>query len=72
MSNTPEEWLQPEEDEYPKEGWGFYAGDGEQTIHVYGDVNMSEETLKALFELAKAAKRAIENGEIKPDEDELP
>lgn len=37
---------------------------------VHGDPNMSEETKAALRDLIDAAYKAVENGEIEPDEDE--
>lgn len=45
---------------------GFYADNGAGgTMHVLGDPNMSDETLKALQAIAQAAMRAIDRGEIK-------
>lgn len=43
---------------------GFFADVDGEPIHVLGDPNMSEETLNALRELARAARKAIDDGTL--------
>lgn len=45
-------------------GFWLGVGEGEEPIHVLGDPKMSDETAKALAEIAKAARRAIDRGEL--------
>ncbi len=49
---------------------GFWAEVDGQPIHFLGDVGMSEETLEALKEVARAAMRMLEKKTTDKSEDE--
>lgn len=50
---------------------GFYLQSASGNVgHVLGDPNMSDETKDALRQLIDAAYKAVDRGEITPDEDE--
>ena len=52
----------------PSQGFWLHTEYG--TAHVLGDPNMSQETIDALQELIRCARRAIEDGTLKGDDDE--
>lgn len=43
---------------------GFFVDVDNEPMHVLGDPNMSEETLNALKAMARAARKAIEDGTL--------
>lgn len=49
---------------------GFYADVDGEPMHVLGDPNMSDETLKALQAMARAARKAIEDGTLPREDDD--
>jgi hypothetical protein len=54
-----------------REHTGFYIQTESGNVgHILGDPNMSEKTRKAFMELIDLAHRAVENGEIKPEDDD--
>lgn len=51
-------------------GQGFYTEVDGKTIHVLGEVGMSEETFDALKEVARLAMKAVDENTLLDDDDE--